>query len=209
MAGRVSQRSCRVSQGWGAGFPPSGVPEWQSRGSRTVELILLTLGKVLASAGAFFGLALIPFGLPGNWVIALCALAGVGLGSGWRTFGLVLGGAVLAEALEWAGTLLAARRTGAGRAGLWGAMAGGFVGAVLGTPVLPILGTFLGAGLGAFAGAFLGEWGVARRGGAASLKAGFGAFVGTLAGKVLKIWIGLAQAIGFLLVLWGLAGGTG
>ncbi|MFQ5748904.1 MAG: DUF456 domain-containing protein [Planctomycetota bacterium] len=174
-----------------------------------MELILLALGKVLASACALGGLILIPFGLPGNWIIALSALAGVGLGSGWPTFGLVLGGAALAEALEWAGTLFAARGTGAGRAGLWGAVVGGIVGAILGTPVLPILGTFLGAGLGAFAGAFLGEWGLARRGGAASLKAGAGAFVGTLAGKVLKIWIGLAQLIGFLLVLWGLAGGAG
>ncbi|MAW60895.1 MAG: hypothetical protein CMJ94_08680 [Planctomycetes bacterium] len=171
---------------------------------------MLALGiaalKVLLSLGGVLGFLLIPFGLPGNWLIALCALPGPWIGLGWTPFLIQLGLASLAELFEFTSALKHARRSGASRAGGWGGILGSIVGAFLltGLVPVPILGTLLGAAIGAFAGAFLAEIAYSQRSHGDGLQSGWGAFLGTLIGKFLKLALGAAQMVLLGLHLAGL-----
>ncbi|HUR93357.1 MAG TPA: DUF456 domain-containing protein [Gemmatimonadales bacterium] len=146
------------------------------------------------------GLLLIPFGLPGLWLIVL----GV-LGYGWLTdfqtmsatfLVLVIGLALVGEIVEgWIGFRFAQRYGGSKRAG-WGALIGGLIGVVIGVPV-PIVGSVIGGFVGAFAGAALFEYSRARRSGGA-VKAGYGAVLGRAAA------VGVKMGIGVVVVAWGL-----
>jgi uncharacterized protein YqgC (DUF456 family) len=143
------------------------------------------------------GLVLIPFGLPGLWVMVL----GV-IGYGWltgfasvgvATIAIVLTLAALSEIIEaWVGFRSARRYGGSRRAG-WGALIGGLVGAVVGVPV-PIVGSIVGAFVGAFTGAAVFEFTAARRAGTA-LGAGWGAVVGRAIGAMVKVALGLAIGV--------------
>ena len=152
------------------------------------------------------GLLLIPFGLPGLWIMVL----GV-IGYGWITnfatvgvgaIALVLGLAGVGEIVEaWLGFRFAKRYGGSSRAG-WGALAGGIVGAVVGVPV-PIIGSIIGAFLGSFAGAAAFEYTRSRALAVAS-RAGWGAVLGRAAAAALKVALGLVIAvIGAVAVLRG------
>ena len=155
---------------------------------------------LLLVVSAAAGLLLIPFGLPGLWVIVL----GI-LGYGWLTdfrtlgvgfLGLVIGLALLGELAEaWLGFRFAQRYGGSRRAG-WGALSGGLVGAVVGVPV-PVIGSVVGGFVGAFAGAALFEYTRARHTEGAA-KAGWGAVLGRAAAAALKMALGVAMAVGAL-----------
>jgi uncharacterized protein YqgC (DUF456 family) len=155
-------------------------------------MTLLLLILALAS-----GLVLIPFGLPGLWVMVL-GVIGYGWLTGFATVGVatiavVLSLAALGEIVEaWIGFRSARRYGGSRRAG-WGAMIGGLVGAVVGVPV-PVVGSVVGAFVGAFAGAAVFEYTVARRAGTA-LGAGWGALVGRAIGAAVKVALGLAIGV--------------
>ncbi len=143
------------------------------------------------------GLILIPFGLPGIWLM-VAALIGFAAFDGFERVGiwvlsLVVVLAIVGEALDVViGFGFAAKYGGSRRAG-WGAIAGGLVGAVLGTPV-PVVGNLVGAFVGAFVGAVIlestqhGELG-------RSLSAGWGAVVGKAVASSIKIALGLAIAV--------------
>ena len=143
------------------------------------------------------GLLLVPFGLPGLWVIVL----GVILYAWWTgfqaigivTIATVVSLALLGELLElWTGFRLTQRYGGSRRAG-WGAITGGLLGALIGVPI-PLLGSVIGAFVGAFLGAALFQYTYARSvSGAAS--AGWGALLGRAAAAGLKIGLGLAMAV--------------
>lgn len=173
-----------------------------------MEAVLEVVLKSLISLGSLAGILLIVLGLPGNWLLALLGLAGVALGVGWPVFFLLLAGAVVAEIAEFLVGLGMARKYGAGRSGMWGAFLGGLAGGILGAPFLPPLGTLAGAGLGAFGGALLLEIGLARRGGREGVRAGTGAFLGVLFGRIFKLWLGFAQAAWLILTLWGFMNGA-
>src|ERR687898_1338507 len=123
-------------------------------------------GLFLLIAASLVGLLLIPFGLPGLWVILL-GIIGYGWATDFRTMStaflvLAIGLAVLGEVLEsWIGFRFAKRYGGSSRAG-WGAVVGGLVGAIVGVPI-PIIGSVIGGFVGAFAGAALFEYSGARR----------------------------------------------
>lgn len=143
------------------------------------------------------GLVLVPFGLPGLWVIVL-GVIGYAWWTGFQTIGIVTIGVVLGLALAgellelWTGFRLTQRYGGSTRAG-WGAIAGGIIGAIVGVPV-PIIGSVIGAFVGAFLGAALLQYASARSmGGAAS--AGWGAVLGRAAAAGLKIGLGVAMAV--------------
>jgi len=148
------------------------------------------------------GLLLIPFGLPGLWVILL----GI-LGYGWLTdfqtlsvwfVALAFGLALLAEVFEaWIGFRFAQRYGGSSRAG-WGALVGGLVGAVVGVPV-PIVGSVVGGFVGAFVGAALFEYTKARHS-ETSVKAGWGAVLGRAAAAAAKMAVGIVMVVGALFV---------
>ncbi len=146
------------------------------------------------------GLILIPFGLPGLWVILLAIL-----GYGWLTdFRTLSTGAValaialplLGEGVEtWIGFRFARRYGASSRAG-WGALVGGLVGAVVGVP-LPIVGSVIGGFVGAFLGAALFEYTRARQSEGAVM-AGWGAVLGRAAAAAVKIAVGVVMMVGVL-----------
>jgi uncharacterized protein YqgC (DUF456 family) len=97
-----------------------------------------------------------------------------------------------ALALDYAATVLGARRYGATRWGVVGALVGTVAGLALGP-----LGLIVGPLAGAVAGELLG--GAAP---AASLRSGIGAVVGVLAGIVAKLVVGLVMIGLFLWWVW-------
>ena len=111
----------------------------------------MTLATLLLLVCCIAGLLLLPFGLPGLWVMVLGVLA-----CGWLTdfrtitAGLIIvvvGLAFAGEVLEaWLGFRFAERYGGSRRAG-WGALIGGLAGAVIGVPV-PLIGSVVGGFVG-------------------------------------------------------------
>lgn len=166
------------------------------------------VGSILLALGGTFlaglGVLLIPFGLPGNWLIAAVGLLGPALGLGWAPFGVLLAAAVVAEILELVLALKTAKKAGAGRSGQWGAFFGGILGAIFATPLIPIpiLGTLLGAAIGAFLGAVAFELTFAQRREGELVQIGVGAFLGILFGKGAKMAIGAFQ-VGYWIVACG------
>jgi uncharacterized protein YqgC (DUF456 family) len=155
------------------------------------------LALVLLIALSLAGLAMIPLGLPGLWVM----VAGI-LAYGWLTgfhsvgvvmIAIVLGIAFLGEIIDnWLGFRYAKRYGGSTRSG-WGALVGGLVGAVVGVPVA-VIGSVIGAFLGSFIGAALFEFTYSRHTGVAA-RAGWGAVMGRIAAAAVKIALGVVIAI--------------
>lgn len=157
----------------------------------TVLPIVLLFVCVLA------GLVLVPFGLPGLWVMVL----GV-IGYGWLTdfhtvgagvIALVVALAMAGELVDWwLGFRFATKYGGSRRAG-WGALIGGIVGAVIGVPV-PVIGSVIGAFLGSFIGAAVFEFTREQHAGVA-MRAGWGAMLGRAAAAGAKIALGLVIGV--------------
>lgn len=152
---------------------------------------------LLMIAVFLIGLALVPFGLPGLWLLVL-AVVGYGWLTDFRavgviTIGVAFGLALAGELLEaWLGFRFAKRYGGSSRAG-WGALLGGLVGAVIGVP-LPLVGSVIGAFLGAFAGGALFELTHSRTLGGA-VGAGWGAVLGRAAAAAVKVALGLVIGV--------------
>ena len=155
------------------------------------------LAVLILVLAVLVGLALIPLGLPGLWVM----VGGI-LAYGWltdfrsigiATIAIVLAIAFFGEIIEsWLGFRFAKRYGGSNRSG-WGALVGGLVGAVVGVPVA-IIGSVIGAFIGSFIGAALFEYTYSRRTGVA-VGAGWGAVVGRAAAAAAKIALGLVIAV--------------
>jgi len=158
---------------------------------------MTVLAVVLLVGLGLVGLAMIPLGLPGLWVMVGGTLV-YGWLTGFRTVGvatiaIVLGLAFLGEIIEnWIGFRYAKRYGGSTRSG-WGALIGGLVGAVVGVPVA-VIGSVIGAFIGSFVGAALFEYSYSRHTGVAT-RAGWGAVVGRAAGAAVKIALGLIIAV--------------
>jgi len=148
--------------------------------------------------------AAILFGLPGTWLMLLCAvLVDWSLADapmfGWTILLACAGLATLGEILEFFLGAAGSRSAGGSRRAAALAIVGGIVGAILGTPVVPLLGTLIGACIGAFAGSILGDvW--AGRPLIHTMEAGKGAAVGRFWGTVAKMTIG-----GIMVVILGVA----
>jgi uncharacterized protein YqgC (DUF456 family) len=162
--------------------------------------LLAVLALVVSGLG---GLLLIPFGLPGLWVMVLGFLAYGGLTQfhsiSVAMIAIVVALAFLGEVLEnWLGFRFARRYGGSSRAG-WGALLGGLVGAVIGVPV-PVVGSVIGAFAGSFVGAALLEYSYSRRA-AVAVGAGWGSMVGRAAAAAAKIALGLVIGVVDLVAL--------
>lgn len=158
---------------------------------------MVELGAVLLAVCCLAGLFLIPFGLPGLWVMVL-GVVGYGWLTDFTTIGvwtivLVVGLALVGEVVEaWLGFRMARRYGGSRRAG-WGALVGGLVGAVIGVPV-PLIGSVIGGFVGAFVGAALFEYTKERHSGTAAW-AGWGAVLGRAAAAAVKMGLGVVIAV--------------
>ena len=157
----------------------------------TILAIALLIGLGLV------GLAMIPLGLPGLWVMVGGILA-YGWLTGFRTVSVVMIAIILAIAFlgeiidNWLGFRFAKRYGGSTRSG-WGALLGGLVGAVIGVPVA-IVGSVIGAFLGSFLGAAVFELSYSRHAGVAA-RAGWGAVMGRIAAAAVKIALGIVIAV--------------
>jgi uncharacterized protein YqgC (DUF456 family) len=161
------------------------------------------LGYILLFLGMLAGLAIIPFGLPGAGVILLSVFIYALLtdfnGAVGVVFFIIL--CVLTAIAETADnwlTALGARSYGASTGSMWLSLLGGLIGAiVIGGPLAVMLGP-LGPVAGGFAGAFsavfLGEY-YRRNNAREALRAGWGTFVGRMAGMALKLVIAIAMVI--------------
>jgi uncharacterized protein YqgC (DUF456 family) len=150
----------------------------------------------------FVGLMLIPFGLPGLWVMVGATLlyswaepSRIGLPT---LIGLTLL-AILAEVLEFLAAGRYARKYGGSRRAAWGAILGGIVGAIIGVPI-PVIGSVIGAFAGSFAGALAAEMTLGSRVGDAT-RVATGALIGRAVATALKVAIGVALLAWVLLVL--------
>lgn len=148
------------------------------------------------------GLMLIPFGLPGLWVMVGAALIyswAVPGRIGVPTLLVVTAMAVVAEVLEFLAAGRYARKYGGSRRAGWGAIVGGIAGAIVGVPI-PLLGSLIGAFIGSFLGALLAERSLGTTMNDAT-RVAKGALVGRIVATALKVAIGVALLAWVLLVL--------
>lgn len=162
-------------------------------------MALLLLAIVLIAS-----LIMIPFGLPGLWVMLGAAViySATGGGASIGTATLVLVGllAVIAEVIEYVLSARYVRIYGGSRRGAWGAIIGGTIGAIMGVPI-PIIGSLIGAFAGSFVGALIAELG-AGAGKKDASRAAFGALVGRAVAAAMKVAIGLAIAVWIFFAAW-------
>ncbi|NIR48502.1 DUF456 domain-containing protein [candidate division KSB1 bacterium] len=161
-------------------------------------MVLEIIGYFFFWLVMFVGIVIIPFGIPGTFVIVGNALIYAWLTDfieiTWAFLGILLLISIVAEVIEFFLGAVAAGKYGASRMGMFGAILGGLLGAIWGTPVAPLIGTVIGAFIGAFAGAALFEYFVTKDL-QTSLKAGYGAFLGSVGGKLTKIAAGVAMVV--------------
>lgn len=150
------------------------------------------------------GLLLVPFGLPGLWVMVGAVLVYSYLGPagaiGAWTVVAVAGLAAVGEILEFLLGARYARKYGGSRRAGWGAIIGSIVGAVMGVPI-PLLGSLVGAFIGAFAGALVAELTRRTEFGAAT-RVATGALVGRIVAVAVKVGIGCAIMVWVGFALW-------
>ncbi|MBC7790676.1 MAG: DUF456 domain-containing protein [Anaerolineae bacterium] len=143
------------------------------------------------------GLLLIPFGLPGLWLMVGAALLYSYAAPNRLGIVTILGLTVLAlvaEVLEFVLAGRYARKFGGSKRAGWGAIVGGIVGAVVGVP-LPVVGSMIGAFVGAFAGAFVAELTIGTNRKAAT-RVATGALIGRIVSVAMKV------AVGLVLIVW-------
>ncbi|MFQ5768932.1 MAG: DUF456 family protein [bacterium] len=161
-------------------------------------IVLEILGQIFFWIVMFVGIVIIPFGIPGTFVIVGNALIYGWLTDfvdiTWKFLGVLLIISILAEVIEFFLGAITAGKYGASKLGMFGAIVGGFLGAILGTPIFPLIGTLFGAFAGAFAGAALFEY-LGSQDLQKSLRVGFGAFLGSVGGKLTKIAAAVAMVV--------------
>jgi uncharacterized protein YqgC (DUF456 family) len=169
------------------------------------------LGFALLAGGMLLGLAIIPLGLPGAAVILACILiyalaTDFSAGIGVPLFILFSVLTVVAETADNWLTAVGARRYGASATATWLSLAGGLLGAIMiGSPlalVLGPLGPVVGGAIGAFAIVVFHEY-RRRRNLQEAVRAGWGTFLGRVAGMILKIVLSIAMIIAALLAMIG------
>jgi len=161
------------------------------------------MSYILLFLGMLLGLVSIPFGFPGTLIILLSAFI-YALATHFSDairiplFIVLCVLTLIAETADNWLTAVGARRYGASTASMWLSFFGGLLGAILiGGPLAVVLGP-LGPVAGGFAGAFLIVVAYERSHGKdwnGAMAAGWGTFVGRMAGIVLKLVIAVAMMI--------------
>ena len=147
---------------------------------------------VILAAIVLLGLVLIPFGLPGTWIMAAGALGYSLLVPGSISVFTTVVVALLAlvgEIIEFTLTAKYTKQYGGSRRASWGAIIGGIGGAIMGVPV-PVIGSVIGAFVGAFVGAFLAQLTQGSVGDATRVATG--ALIGRAVAAAMKVGIGIA-----------------
>jgi len=143
-------------------------------------------------------LIVIPLGIPGTFVIFLASLIyGIITHFAQITQALIwtlLGIALVGELMEYLAGIFGAKKFGASRVGIMGAVAGGILGGIVGTGILPLVGSVIGLLIGAFSGAFLMELAIKKKP-AQALRAGWGTFTGRIGGILTKIILAIVMIV--------------
>lgn len=176
-----------------------------------LDLLLAVCFIVLGSGCT----AIVLIGLPGTWVMIALAF-GITLLQrvwapadsewlvAWWVFVVAIGIGILGEVLEFMAGALGARKGGASKQGMFGALLGGFGGTIVGTFLIPvpIVGSLIGAIVGCGVGAVIGELRAAPDVRIQdTIKPATGAVVGRVLGAVAKlpcafvVWVMLSVAL--------------
>jgi hypothetical protein len=159
------------------------------------------------------GLVLNLLGMPGLWVMV--GATGVFAWVTWHqgyvgvvSLIVLLLLAIAAEIVEFIAGSAGAKKAGASKLGMFGAVVGGVIGAILGTFIpVPVVGTIVGACAGSFLGSMGIEW--YRRGDVShSVRVGWGAAKGRFFGILAKTGFGLAILLITLVVAFPYGGKT-
>lgn len=162
-----------------------------------LEGFLQVFGLILFFLFLVLGIAAIPLGFPGTFVIFADALV-YGLITGfrgaitWPILLILLGLAVLSELFEFLLGTFTTLKFGASRWGVLGTLFGGILGAASGSALLPVVGTLFGALAGAFLGAFVLEM-IHQSDQSRAARAGYGAFVGRILGTAMNLSCAVAM----------------
>ena len=170
-----------------------------------MESILATTLSVLLVLLSVASIGLTVVGMPGNFVIVvltiLYCLVGRFAHFPWWWILVLLGIAILGEILEFLLGTFTNVRFGASKWGVLGAFIGGLSGSIAGTAALPVIGTILGAIIGAFSLSFLFEH-MHRSDVRKSLKAGYGASLGIILARSVKILLGIGMIVILVILLF-------
>lgn len=151
------------------------------------------------AAGAWLGVLITAFTLPGIWFMLLIA----GLGQWWSismrgadqamfswwTIGVCVVIAILAEIVEGVASAFGAAKAGGSKKAAFASIGGALVGALVGTFAIPIpiVGTVLGAAIGAGGAALLTEKHLGKKTWEQSSRVGAGAAIGRLLATMAKV----------------------
>jgi uncharacterized protein YqgC (DUF456 family) len=156
------------------------------------------VGHILFIVVLIVGLVGIPFGIPGTFIIFLASLLYAAITHFSQVtpvlIWVLLGIALFGELMEYFAGIFGARKFGASKAGVIGAVAGGIVGGVIGAGFLFLIGSMVGLLIGAFLGAFLVEV-VIKKKPAQALRAGWGTFTGRIGGILTKVILAIVMII--------------
>ena len=149
-----------------------------------------TVGIIVFIIILVAALIAIPLGIPGTFIIFLASLIyGIITHFAQITQALIwtlLGIALFGELMEYLTGIFGAKKFGASKAGIIGAIVGGIIGGIVGTGILPLVGSVIGLLIGAFSGAFFIELAIKKKP-AQALRAGWGTFTGRIGGILAKI----------------------
>ncbi|MDD2422358.1 MAG: DUF456 domain-containing protein [Heliobacteriaceae bacterium] len=156
-----------------------------------LALIIALIVMLIGILGTF--VPVIP-GIP----LIFAAMVGYGFTEGFQLMSLLFLGVnfllvLLAVILDYLGTAWGARRFGATRSGIWGAVAGGLVGLV----VLGPLGLFAGPFIGAVAGELMQGRTLER-----AIEAGIGTFLGVAGASLVRFILALGMTGAFIWRIW-------
>jgi len=163
-----------------------------SRATRAPGTVLANLVFLLIMLA---GLFLIPFGLPGLWLMIGVVAYGAFTGAvAWWILAILIVLGVVAELLEFLAVKKLSDRHGGTTLAFWGAIVGGLVGALVGAPV-PLIGSLIAGVIGTFAGAALVTALEQRRLDHAAMRVGFGAALGRAAAVAIKVAVAVVVLV--------------
>ncbi len=169
--------------------------------------VLHFLPKIGLCLATLVGIVLVPFGLPGVWLIVASSILysffydyAPGVSDIWVNVILVFLG-LIAEAFEFlVGTLGGRMVTEISTGAIVSSVIGGIIGAIIGVPVF-LIGSFLGLLLGAFLGAFVYEF-LVKKDFIIAFKSAVAVFFSRMVASFLKtcIAVGMTVYLGFKLI---------
>ena len=155
-----------------------------------MSLVLSILGLVVTLLGIIG--CLVPI-LPGP-PLSFVALLILSIAKGWQAFStqfLIIMAliTIIVSVIDYIVPAVGAKKYGASKLGVWGSV----IGMIIGLIFFPPLGIFLGA----FVGAIIGEL-ISGKEGSKALKAGWGVFMGTMIGIVIKLAVSVMMTFYYM-----------